>query len=99
MFCTFSSHADATDFDPTVLTITFEADELAPFPTSRITVPIKIEDDAVNEAPEQLFFAVLQVDDAVNFDTVNNDVRNFSFCIIGDNDRKLSYLRHPETGT
>lgn len=74
------------DFDPAVVTLTFEADDLNDLPTNSLPAAIPVVDDIINEAPEQLFAAVLQVVSAAYPDRVQNSERNLSTCIIEDND-------------
>ena len=74
------------DYDPTVVTITFEADDLDDLPTNSLPAPIPIVDDTINEAPEQLFAAVLLDVSAADLSLVQTEERNVSTCIIEDND-------------
>ena len=80
-----SLHADLNDFDDTVLTITFLADETAP--VNDIPLSIPITDDAINEANEQDFVVILNLTDSVNPALINLP-RTSSLCRIIDNDRK-----------
>lgn len=76
-------HTDEQDFDATVITISFGADELA---IVSVPAPISIIDDETNEAEEQFFIAVLRVANAINPSLVKNDQGNVAICTINDND-------------
>ena len=78
-------HADLNDFDDTVLTITFLADEDAP--VNDIPLSIPITDDAINEANEQDFVVILNLTESVNPALISLP-RTSSLCRIIDNDRK-----------
>jgi hypothetical protein len=78
-------YADLNDFDDTVLTITFQADENNPINDIRLSIPVT--DDAVNEANEQDFVVILSLIDSVDPDLTNLP-RVSSICRIIDNDRK-----------
>ena len=86
--CYISTHADLNDFDDTVLTVTFLADE--DNPTSDIRLSIPITDDAINEATEQDFVVILNLTDSVN-PRLTTLPRISSLCRIIDNDRKSYY--------
>ena len=87
--CYFQSllylHTDLNDFDNTVLTVTFLADEDTPTNDIRLSIPIT--DDAINEANEQDFVVILNLTDSVNPDLTTLP-RISSLCRIIDNDRK-----------
>ena len=89
MHCIFLSlPTDNQDFDTTVLTVTFPADELEPAPITSISVPINITDDDINEAEEQLFVVHLTIVEANDLSLIDNEDRNVSIGSIIDNDRK-----------
>ena len=50
-----------------------------------IPAPIRVIDDDVNEAREQTFIVLLEIERAVNTDLITI-TRNNSFCVIIDND-------------
>ena len=79
--------SDEDDFNATVITVTFPPDES--MGAKKLNAPIPIFDDDVNEAREQIFLALLEVESAVNLELVRNDVLNITTCIIIDNDGKL----------
>ncbi|MCG8622067.1 MAG: hypothetical protein MJE68_08760 [Proteobacteria bacterium] len=81
----FLLHADLNDFNDTVLTITFLADE--DNPVNDIPLSIPITDDAINEANEQDFVVILNLTDSVNPALINLP-RTSTLCRIIDNDRK-----------
>ena len=85
MFVFFS---DLNDFNNTVLTIVFEADESGPR-GGDLSVMVPVVDDDINEAIEQYFAVNLQVTDAVNPSGINLTGRPDSACIIVDNDGKV----------
>ncbi len=74
------------DFNNTVLTITFDADEDAPVFDADI-LPIPIIDDVINEAMEQLMVVQLSLVSSLNPAGVNI-VRPTTVGRITDNDRK-----------
>ena len=78
-------HTDLNDFDNSVLTITFQADENNPI--SDIPLRVPITDDAINEADEQDFVVVLNLTDSIN-PALTRLLRVSSLCRIIDNDRK-----------
>ena len=65
--------------------MTIPADEALPSAITAVDSPIPIIDDMVNEAPEQFFFARMEVIEAVNMATLNID-RDVTMVVIGDND-------------
>ena len=81
--------ADLDDFDNTILSITFQADEDNPINDIPLTIPIT--DDAINEAIEQDFVVILNLTDSVNPD-MTDLTRISSLCRIIDNDRKWELL-------
>lgn len=81
--------ADLDDFDNTILSITFQADEDNPINDIPLTIPIT--DDAINEAIEQDFVVILNLTDSVNPD-MTDLARISSLCRIIDNDRKWELL-------
>ena len=83
-----STHADLNDFDDTVLTVTFLADE--DNPTNDILLRIPITDDAINEANEQDFVVTLNLTDSMN-PHLTTLSRISSLCRIIDNDRKSCF--------
>ena len=80
-------HTDLNDFDDTVLTITFQADENNPVIDNDILLSIPINDDAINEANEQDFVVILNLAHSVNPALVTF-FRASSLCCIIDNDGK-----------
>lgn len=84
-----STLADLDDFDNTILSITFQADEDNPINDIPLTIPIT--DDAINEAIEQDFVVILNLTDSVNPDmTILAKIS--SLCRIIDNDRTWELL-------
>ena len=83
-------HTDLNDFDNSVLTITFQADENNPIFDIPLHVPIT--DDAINEADEQDFVVVLNLTDSKN-PALTRLPRVSSLCRIIDNDRKRETIR------
>ena len=84
-----STLADLDDFDNTILSITFQADEDNPINDIPLTIPIT--NDAINEAIEQDFVVILNLTDSVNPD-MTDLARISSLCRIIDNDRKWELL-------
>ena len=78
-------HPDQNDFDNTVLTITFQADETNPITNIPLSIPIT--DDAINEAIEQDFVVMLNLTDSIS-PALTKLPRVSSLCRIIDNDRK-----------
>ena len=76
------------DFNNTVITATFEADE-GGNPQTDLDVPIPVIDDEINEADNQFFIVQLVVVSAVNRDLITIE-RAASKCIIVDNDREYN---------
>ena len=82
------------DFNPTILTITFLADEGVPgaTPSQDISVPIPIIDDQRDEPDVEVFAACLTVTNVSN--TVGSGAvaipRNVCLCRITDDDRKFT---------
>lgn len=80
---------DLEDFNSTVLTLTFQADENSSTPTNDIELRVPIADDAINEANEQDFVVILNLTNSVN-PALTVLPRVSSLCRIIDNDRKLA---------
>ena len=92
VYCIFVG-AEPQDFNPTMLNITFTADEGVPGATQgqNISVPIPIIDDERDEPDEEVFAASLSITNVSN--TVRPGAleiaRNVCLCRIADDDRKL----------
>ena len=78
---------DEDDFDGSVLTVMFPADEDQPLIS--VEVPVRINDDTMDEAEEQTLFVVLEMTNATKPQSVLIK-RNLSRCTIVDNDGKCS---------
>lgn len=76
------------DFNTTVFTVLFPADENMSTPISEVLAPISVVDDDIDEAEEQVFIAFLEVVDAVTLGSLSTGPRNVAECIIVDNDSK-----------
>ena len=74
------------DFDNTTVRITFVPDELAN--DAERAAPIRIFNDPVNEAIEQVFVVQLHLISSTNPGTVNLNTRPASLCRIIDDDGK-----------
>ncbi len=74
------------DFNPTVLTVTFPADEAPSETVFDIDVPIMIINDEIDEA-EQNFIVYFEVIDAINENLILSE-REVAVCRIVDDDRK-----------
>ena len=74
------------DFNSSVITLTFEADE--ELPIYEMNAPVPVTDDAINEATEQVFVVHLQLVYSEDPATVGLNLRNSSLCRIIDNDRE-----------
>ena len=85
----YSLCTDLEDFNNTVLTLTFQADENSSTPTNDIQLRVPIADDAINEATEQDFVVILNLTNSVN-PSLTVLPRVSSLCRIIDNDRKLA---------
>ncbi len=72
------------DFNPTVLAVTFPADEAPSETIFYVDVPITIVDDDINEA-EQNFIVYFEVIDAINENLILSE-RNVAVCTITDED-------------
>ena len=81
--------ADLQDFNNSVITITFDADEDAE--NSQLGAPIPIINDVINEAVEQFFVVQLSVVSSLNPAGVDISVRSASLGRIIDNDRKYNF--------
>ena len=81
---------DTDDFDSTIKTITFEADE-GGTPINEKMIQVPIVDDPINEATEQDFVVIINVTDTINF-PLTVVTRRSSILRIIDNDRKLMIL-------
>ena len=79
---------DLQDFNNTIITITFDADEDAEL--SELRAPILIFDDAINEAIEQFFVVQLSLASSLNPAGVNIGFRSTTLGRIIDNDRKYN---------
>lgn len=77
---------DEADFDTTIQTVTFPADEFSPL--TSVSATIGVTDDDINEADEQLLVAYLEAVQAVDMSMLDNTEHNTSLCRIVDNDRK-----------
>ena len=82
---------DTNDFDNTIKTITFEADEGGGTPMNEMTIQVPIVDDPINEATEQDFVVIINVTDTIN-PPLTAVTRRSSILRIIDNDRKLMIL-------
>ena len=78
---------DLNDFDNTVIRITFDPDEIQP--NDDRAAPIRIFDDPINEASEQVFVVQLHLINSTDSGSVFLTTRQSSLCRIIDNDRKL----------
>lgn len=78
---------DRRDFDTTPIVLMYQADEGNPI--DRKTVSIGITDDAIYEAPSEIFVAYLQVTGSLS--PITNDGSEFpaAICRITDNDGKF----------
>ena len=76
------------DFNTSVITVIFSANENQDNPRRIQPANIMIVDDAVDEAQEQKFIAFLQVKDAIKPSLIDNTLRNISICTIIDNESK-----------
>ena len=85
LFCTHIV-ADQQDFNSSVITITFDADEDAE--VSELGARIPIIDDAINEAVDKSFVVQLSLVSSLNPAGVDISVRPTSLGRIIDNDRK-----------
>ncbi len=74
------------DFNPTLLTVTFPADEAPSETIFDINVPIMIINDEIDEA-EQNFIVYFEVIDAINENLILSE-RKVTVCRIIDDDRK-----------
>ncbi len=73
------------DFNSSVISVTFQSDELGP-QINDVPAPVQIFDDDIDEAQEEVFFIDLTLNSSIN-----NNVqisRQNSLCIISDNDSK-----------
>ncbi len=77
---------DLNDFDPTVLTMTFPADEAPSETIFDLDVPIVIRDDDIDEA-EQDFIVYFEVIDSINGNLILSE-RKAAVCRIADDDRE-----------
>ena len=77
-----------SDFDNTTIRITFDPDELDN--DDERGAPIRIFNDAVNEANEQVFVVQLHLVSATNPGSVKLDTRQASLCRIIDDDGKCN---------
>ena len=78
------------DFNNTVLTVTFEADEDSEI--SELRAPILTLDDVINEANEQVLVIQLSLVSSLNPAGVDISTRSASLGRIIDNDRKYDML-------
>ena len=84
---------DTNDFNDTAFDVIFPADEVVNI--AGVVETLRIVDDEIDEAQEQVFIILLEVLDAVNFDLITI-TRNTSFGRIIDNDGEpLSTLTMP----
>ena len=74
------------DFDNTVIRITFDPDEQED--SNERAAPIRIFNDAVNEANEQVFVVQLRLINSTNPGSINLDTLPASLCRIIDDDSK-----------
>ena len=81
--------SDLKDFDNTVIRVTFDPDELED--SDERAAPIRIFNDAVNEANEQVFVAQLRLISSTNPASIGLDTRPASLCRIIDDDSKYNY--------
>ena len=81
--------ADLQDFNSSVITITFDADEDAEI--SEVGASIPIINDVINEAVEQLFVIQLSLVSSLNPARVDTSDRSASLGRIIDNDRKYNF--------
>ncbi len=79
-------YIDLQDFNPTVLTVTFPADEAPSDTVFDLDVPITIIDDDIDEA-EQIFIVYFEVIDAINENLMLSE-RKVAICRIVDDDRE-----------
>ena len=56
---------DCIDFNNSVITVRFDADELSSTPQTTRRVPIPIIDDAIDENSEEIFIINLKVSDSI----------------------------------
>ena len=77
-----------SDFDNTTIRITFDPDELAN--DDERGAPIRIFNDPVNEANEQVFVVQLHLISATNPGSVSLNTRPASVCRIIDDDSKFN---------
>lgn len=77
-------HADLQDFDNSVITITFQPDEIG-VRVNDIETPVPIVDDTIDEAEEQYFVVTLDI--VGSHDGVVITLQD-ALCRITDNDGK-----------
>ena len=82
MFCT-----DTADFNTTVFKVTFPSDANLAASLADVDAPIRIRDDAKDEADNQFFVVYIELVDAINPDTIVIE-REWATIIIVDNDSK-----------
>ena len=80
------SVSDLNDFNNTVIRITFDPDELED--SDERAAPIRIFNDAVNEANEQVFVVQLRLVSSTNPASIGLGTRPASLCRIIDDDSK-----------
>ncbi len=83
MLIIFPSASERQDFNASVLTVTFQADEIGP-QISDVPVPVGIFDDDIDEAQEEVFIIDLTLESSIN-DRIEI-VRRSSLSRINDND-------------
>ena len=91
----FYSLVDTNDFNSSLISVVFEADEGEQVTYTR-TVNISITDDDINEATDQYFVVTMDIAKAENRSMIMT-TRESSLCVIFDNDRKLILIQfhHP----
>ena len=85
--CSLNFIPAEADFDTTVLTVTFPADEAESSLVLSVPAPILVVNDELNEAPEQFFIVHMELEDAINTALVEEQ-RTVATCAIQDNDGK-----------
>ena len=76
--------SDTNDFNATALEVTFPTDE------QRVEAFVRIFDDEINEASEQVFVVLLEIVDAVNPDLIVMFRSSTVTCRILDNDGEFT---------
>ena len=91
MLCVKFLFSDSDDFDTTVFTVVYPADE-GQDSITQIDAFIPVMDDDIDENEEQTFIVFFEVINATNIDLIveTEESRSHAVCRIIDDDRKFT---------